>query len=226
MSTPRTLVATIAIGIVVAFPRPAQSQEINLATLDEGSPNYVHFRTGGEYGFVAGVGYARALPFLGRTILLGGDLTAPLAGLDNGDYRLRAGALVPIVGAHQWKLAGSLEPTLRAASNDVGSMISLGADVGAVGGYYATGWFVAGELGFDYAALTHIVHSDRYRNLVFAGARDGWYSNPGGNYRLGVQAGLSFARYDLVLRVGQLRDMRGEKPMLPLYGTLTFDTRW
>ena len=102
----------------------------------------------------------------------------------------------------------------------------LGGGYGGGGGYYAPGWFAAGELGFDWAITTHVAPSDLYRRLAFAGARDGWYGNPGGNFRVGVQTGLSFGRYDLVLRVGELRDAGLEKPMLPLYGTLTFDMRW
>ena len=76
------------------------------------------------------------------------------------------------------------------------------------------------------AITTHVAPSDLYRRLAFAGARDGWYGNPGGNFRVGLLGGLSFGRYDLVLRVGQLRDAGLEKPMLPWYGTLTFGIRW
>ena len=210
----------------VLLSSPAWGYEVNLAKIDEQAPNHVHVRTGAEYGFVAAAGYGRAVPFLGRTILLEGDATLPWGGFDAGDFRLRASALVPLVGTGHWRLAGSLAPTLRATSNDVSRMTNLGIDLGAVGGYYSSGWFAGGELGFDWALTTHVAHSDLYRRIVYAGARDGWYANPGGNFRLGVQAGVSFSRYDLVLRVGELRDMKGEGPMFPLYGTLALDTRW
>ena len=146
----RGILAAVVVAVLVAFPRGAQSQEVNLATLNEGSPNRVHVRTGAEYGLVAGLGYSRVLSFLDRVILLGGDLTAPWAGFDGGDYQVRASALVPIVDGQRWKLAGIVAPTLRATRNDAGRMISLGVDAGAVGGYYAPGWFAAGELGFDW----------------------------------------------------------------------------
>jgi hypothetical protein len=49
---------------------------------------------------------------------------------------------------------------------------------------------------------------------------------PGGNFRLGLQAGLSFSRFDVALRVGRLLDLEGNKPSLPLYGTLGLTTRF
>jgi hypothetical protein len=217
---------TLLVAVTLLLTSPAWAQDVNLARIDEQAPNHVHVRTGAEHGFVAGVGYARAVPFLGRTILLGADATLPWGGFDAGDYALRATALVPIVGGEHWRLAGSLSPAVRATSNDASRMTSLGMDLGAVGGYYARGWFAGGELGFDWAMTTYVAHSDLYRRIVYAGARDGWYGNPGGNLRLGVQAGVSFSRFDLVLRAGKLRDLKGEGPMFPLYATLALDTRW
>jgi hypothetical protein len=216
------------VGLIAALmlAAPAWAQNVNLARIDAQTPNHVQVRSGAEYGFVAGVGYARAVVFLDRTILLGGDATLPWGGFDAGDYALRTSALVPIVGVDHWRLAGSLAPTVRGTRNDASRMTSLGIDLGAIGGYYAPGWFAAGELGFDWAMTTHVAHSDLYRRIVYAGARDGWYANPGGNFRLGVQAGLSFSRFDLLLRVGKLRDIKGDGPMFPLYGTLGVDTRW
>ena len=211
---------------VLATAGSARAQEVNLATLDDGPSNRVHVRTGAEHGFVAGVGYSRAVSVLGRRLLLTGDLTVPWAEVDASDYRVRAGALVPIVGSRRWKLAGSLAPTLRGTRNDTGRMTSAGADLGLTGGFYARRWFAASELGFDWAMSTHVDHNARYRAVVFEGARDGWYRNPGGNFRAGLQAGASFGRHDLVLRLGALREAGGQAPLLPLYGTLTFDTRW
>lgn len=224
--TPRGLVGLVVAGLALAAPLAAQAQEINLAGLDDEAKNRVHVRTGAEHAFVAGVGYARAVPVLGRRLLVHGDLTVPWADLDTGDYRLRAGALAPIVGTGGWTLAGSIAPTLRGMDVTTGSMTGVGADLGLFGGYYARHWFVAGEVGFDWAIATHITHSDRYREQGYADVRDGWYRLPGGNLRYGLQSGASFGRYDVVVRAGQLVDLAGEAPLLPFYLTLTFDRRW
>jgi hypothetical protein len=222
----RGLLRAVAFVAAVAAPLAARAQEVNLATLDEGGPNRVYVRTGAEYAFVAGVGYGRVVSLLDRHLILTGDLTAPWAALDASDYRVRAGVTVPIVGSRRWKLAGVAAPTLRGTNNPAGRMTNLGADLGLIGGFYARHWFVAGELGFDWAITTHVNHSDLYRETVYADARDGWYSAPGGNLRAGLQAGASFGRYGLALRVGQVRDVGGAPPMVPFYGTLALETQW
>jgi hypothetical protein len=208
------------------FSWRAQAQEVNLARLDEGPANRVYVRTGAEWAFVAGVGYARTVPVGQRRLVLLGELTAPWAAVDASDYQARVGALMPILAWRGWQLAASLQPTVRGTTNDVARMTSLGANAGLMGGYYARHWFAAAEFGFDYALTTHIEHSQLYRDTAYENARDGWYLNPGGNYRLGGQAGASFGRYELAVRAGILRSMMGGEPMFPLYATLGFSTRW
>jgi hypothetical protein len=150
----------------------------------------------------------------------------PWAGFDFSDYKLRAAALVPIVGTQRWKLAGTLAPTLRGSTNQISTLADFGVDLGLVGGYYRRRGFVAGELGFDAALSTHVTHTDAYRMTVHEDAVDGWYSNPGGNLRFGLQGGVTLARYDVILRVGQLRDTGGAPPLFPFYGTVTVNARW
>lgn len=213
----------VGLGLLVSFG--ARAQELNLGALDETS-NIASVSTGAEYGFVAGAGYARVVPFLDRPLVLFGDFTLPWAGLDLSDYRLQVGALLPIVELGRWKLAGSLAPTLRGTKNDIARMTDVGANIGAVGGYYSRRWFVAAELGFDWAMSTYVSHSPVYRSAVYADARDGWYENPGGNARAGLQGGISFGRYDVILRLGEMRDVGGAPPLLPFYGTLAVNARW
>lgn len=215
----------LALIALLASAVPAHAQEINLRSLDE-EPNRVHVSTGAEYGFVAGAGYSRILPLLDRKIVLTGEATLPWASFDLADYRVRTGALVPIVGSTRWKLAGALAPTLRGTHNAVGSMTDLGVDVSVVGGFYMPRWFVALEAGVDLALTTHVSHSDAYRMTVHADAKDGWFAHAGANLRGGLQAGVSFDRYDVILRAGQVRDSSGAAPLLPFYGTLAVAARW
>lgn len=213
------LLALVAAG-------PAGAQEANLARLGDGRPNRVSLRAGAEYGLVTGLGYARELTALGRTMLVGADVAAPWGGSDLADWRLRVSALVPIVGGERWKLAGTVAPTLRETTNDVARMTALGLDAGVVAGWYAPGWFAAVDAGADWSLTTYVANSDRYRQVVYAGARDGWYRMPGGNFRAGVQAGVSLSRFELALRLGRLRDLEGNGPALPFYGTLAATTRF
>jgi hypothetical protein len=208
------------------LPLAAQAQAVNFGALKETQPNSVHLRTGAEYGFVVGLGYARTLPFLDRTLVLSGDVTLPWAEFDVSDYQVRAGVMLPIVGPDRWKLIGGIAPTLRGTSNQISRMTSIGADLTLAGGYYAPHWFAAGELGFDLALTTHLHNTELYRSTAYADAKDGWYAAPGGNARLGVQGGASFGQYDVILRVGMLRDVAAEPPLFPFYGTLAFAMHW
>lgn len=213
-------------AVMTVAASPVGAQEVNLSTLDDGEANRVYVRTGAEYGFVAGVGYARTMRLFDRTLLLSGEVTAPWANVDESDGQGRVGVLVPIVASRRWRLAGSFAPTVRGTKNELGRMGGVSADFGLTGGWYARRWFVAGELGFDWAISTYVAHSDQYRQNVYPDARDGWYYGAGGNVRTGLQTGASFGKFDVVLRMGGLRDVGGEAPLLPFYGTLAFGTRW
>jgi hypothetical protein len=74
-------------------------------------------------------------------------------------------------------------------------------------------------------AATHIEHTDRYRQVVYADARDGWYSSPGATLAYGVFGGYSFTNVDVVVRAGQRRDFQLDTWMLPFYATAGVDAR-
>jgi hypothetical protein len=214
----------IAIAMVLASA-PAHAEEINFAALDAGD-HQVHVRAGAEYGFVLGAGYAQTFSWRDRPVVIGGDLTMPFAEADGGDFAARASVTAPIIVAGPWHVIGSVAPTVRTTKNDIARMVSIDTDLELVAGRYTRRWFAAAELGFDAALATHVAHADAYRMTVYPDAVDGWYRTPGGNFRYGVDAGLSFGRYDVILRAGKLVDVAGNVPLLPIYGTLTLVTRW
>jgi hypothetical protein len=215
-----------AVLLGLCAPLAARAQEINFGALQEAEPNRVHLRTGAEHGFVLGVGYSRTVPLFDRMLVLTGDLTLPWAELDVADYRARAGFMLPLIGPERWKLAGGIAATLRGTDNELGRMTNVGADFAFAGGYYAPRWFAAGEFGFDWAATTYVDHHEEYREIVYEDAEDGWYLSPGANIRAGLQGGLSLGRYDVILRAGMVRDITGEPPLLPFYGTLEMAMRF
>jgi hypothetical protein len=211
--------------LVLTVPLTAHAQAVNFGTLDDDT-NVVTVTAGAEHGLVVGAGYARVLSIAGHPILVGGDLTLGGAEIDVGDFRVRAGALVPLAGTGNWKVLGGLTAVARGTENDLGRMTNVGADVALLGGRYIARGFFAAELGADWAIATHVSHGETYRMTVYADARDGWYGNTGAMLRAGGQAGVSFGRHDIILRAGRLVDISGESPLFPFYGTLTFDTRW
>ena len=215
----------VAVAVLVAAPLTAQAQDINFGALDDGA-NRVSLTAGAEHGLSLGAGYARVVSVASRELVIGGDLTLGWAEVDVDDFRLRAGLLAPIVGHGRWKLIGGVTSTVRGTKNHVARMINVGADATVLAGHYAPSWFVAGEVGFDWALATHIAHTDAYRMEVYADARDGWYGNTGGNLRYGLQGGVSFGRNDVILRAGRMQDVDGNPAMFPFYATLTYGARW
>jgi len=210
----------LVIAALLAAPLTAHAQPVNLGALDD-RVNVATVTTGHEYGLVVGAGYARAVTVAARRLVLGGDLTLGAAELDPGDYRVRAGALAPLLGRGRWKLAASVDAIVRGTGNDLGRMTDVGGDAALLAGFYARRGFAAAELGVDYAMATYIHHSDAYR-MDFPGARDRWLGNAGVIPHAGIQAGLTIGRVDAILRVGRL----GGDVMFPIYGTLTVDTRF
>jgi hypothetical protein len=219
----KTLISFVT--VLLAAPLTAQAQHFNVGALDEGT-DVATLTTGAEHGLMLGMGYARAVSVADRPVVVGGDLTLGWAEVDVDDFRLRADALAPIVGEGRWKLLGGLTATIRGTKNQIARMFDLGTDVAILAGRYAPRGFAAAELGFDWAMATHIDHREAYRTKVHAGARDGWYRNPGGMLRAGLQGGLSLGRLDLILRAGRFVDASGTPPLFPFYGTLTLNTRW
>jgi hypothetical protein len=215
--------AAIVLGLLAA--RAAGATELNLATVEPGQ-NLVQVRSGAEFAFVASAGYARTLALFDRTLVLHGELTLPWAGVDASDWQVQTGALVPIVGRSGWRLAGDLALLLRTTKNEINRMTGFGLGVGTVGGYYARHWFAAGEAGLDWEYATYIAHTDLYRATVYADAKDGWYRSTGANVHGGLQVGGTYARYDLIVRYGLVRDLGWAPPMLPFYVTLAVNARW
>lgn len=214
----KRLVMTASVALVLAVAADASAQELNLANTTAARPDIVELRGGLDHALLGELGYRRVLTAQGRQVFLGADVAMPWAKVDAGDYRVRATIGAPL-GTEHWKLAGWLSPTLRGTRNAASEMAALGVDVRLTGGYYAPRWFLAGEAGLDWVAATHVTFSDAYRTRVYSGAKDGWYRLTGGTAYAGLQAGLSFSSFDLVLRAGHPRSDLLEQQSVPFYVT-------
>jgi len=208
--------ASVLLALAAATKAPAQ--ELNLANTSTARPRIVEARTGLDHALLGEVGYRHVLAWQDRQVFVGGAVAVPWARADLGDYRVRATVGLPL-GTEHWKLAGWLSPTLRGTQNAASRMTALGVDSRLTGGYYARRWFVAGEVGLDWVATTHIAFRDAYRTRVYAGAKDGWYRLPGGTAYAGLHGGVSFSSFDLVLRAGHPRTTALEQQTVPFYLT-------
>jgi hypothetical protein len=202
--------------------RSASAQEMNLANATADRPNVVAARTGVDHAFVGELGYTRVVDVSGRRLFLGGELQMPWASFDFDDYRVRAGGSMVLLGesSRRWQLAGSVMPTVRGAKSSLARTTSLGTDLRLTGGYYAPGGFIAAQLGFDWAMTTRVSNSDLYRRTVYADAQDGWYGNTGGTAYAALVGGLSFGRWDVVMRAGVPRNIDGSNQTIPAFATI------
>jgi hypothetical protein len=215
----------IIIAVVLVSPLVARAQNVNVAAIADDS-NVMTVTTGVEYGFVAGVGYTRALRIADRQLLVGGDAALAWAEADPSDFRLSAGARMPLVDGARWKVLGGLAASVRGTDNDLGRFTAIAGDAAIVAGRYAARGFVAAELGIDTTLSTHITPSEMYRMDVYPDAKSGWYGATGSMLRVGLQGGVTIARYDVILRAGRLLDTAGQPALMPIYGTLGVAARW
>ena len=207
----------LALMLVLSVAVTASAQELNLAAVSTARPHVVHLSTGLDHGFTATLGYDYAAPVAGRVLLAGAEVTVPWAQLDPRDFQLRLTAALPVLQRGGWKLSARLAPTLRGADNALANMLSLGLDARVTGGWYGQHLFVAGQLGVDWVAVTHITNSDDYRARVYPEARDGWYRAQGGTLSAALLGGLSFGPWGVTVRAGVPRGLDFGEHTIPFF---------
>ena len=139
---------------------------------------------------------------------------------DAGDFRTRLGLQTSLARWRSLQLTGSAMAVVRGTDNSVYRGINFGADVSGTLGVYRPRWFAAGEVGKDKAIITHVKHTDWYRQNFYADAKDGWYLDAGGTLRHGIAAGLTVGRVELMTRMGWLKTEDYNRVMTPGYASI------
>lgn len=191
------------------------AQVINWSSFSD-SKRLVAANLGLDHSLSLGVGYSYRLnkksPFLFNT-----ELSLPFGNTVLDDFKTKIGAQFLLLNNGSFKGILSLQGIYRRYQNSMVRMQNFGSEAGAVFGYYRTKGFIAAQVGFDKAIVTHLKHSSTYREDVYADVIDGWYGPAtGGNVVFGIQTGYSFKRQDLTLSVGRVlaQDFR-PTPLLP-----------
>lgn len=216
MKRPLPLVLGLLVSVLVA---PDAAAQWNVARFDAGRDR-VYTTFGLDPAFVTTVGYARMVPLFGQRFQLAGDVALAMTGWDLNDFRARLQAQTSIVRWRSLQLTGSATFITRGTENSIYRAINFGSDFTATGGVYRSGWFAAGEFGFDKAIITHITHSDWYRRYYYPDAKDGWYLNAGGTFHYGAVGGVTIGRVELVGRLGMRRTETFKDVTPPMYGAL------
>jgi len=191
----------------------------NAARFDA-EPNRVYATFGLDPAFVTSLGYGRAAAIRGHPFQFTGDYGVATARLDARDFRLRMGVQTSVGLWRSLRLTGSAAAISRGTQNSVYRGYDFGADLTGTLGLYRPGWFVAGEFGKDKAVITHVEHTDWYRDHYYPDAKDGWYLDAGGTFHYGLAAGVTVGRAELAGRFGFLRTENFNPVTPPVFGSL------
>jgi hypothetical protein len=183
-------------------------------------PNRVYTSLGVDPSVVGAMGYARVLTIAEHPFQFSLDGSVAVGDADVRDFKTRLAVQTSVLSWRSVHLTGSLAFVTRGTENSIYRGFSFGSSATGTLGWYRRRWFAAGELGFDKSIITHVTHSDWYREHFFPDAKDAWYLDTGGTYNAGVTGGLSLGRTEVVGRFGWARTERMNALLPPMYATL------
>lgn len=213
----------IAACFITAFSSYAQT--INWASLRTEQKHIANINISADYALTYGVGYAYQLKSR-LPVVLNTEYSFPSGNNISDDFKTKIGGQVNLFQTGNFRFSSKVQGVFRRHETSYARLLNFGSDISGTVGYYKSKWFVAGELGFDKAIVTHFKHSDLFREN-YPGVKDGWYEpSTGGNFYYGMQAGYSKSRFDIYLKAGKLveQDFKTE-PLLPFYAQLGINLR-
>jgi hypothetical protein len=210
------IIAAVGLTALVASEAGAQWNVARFGTT--GKTVYTTF--GLDPALVTSVGLASVGTLMDHEFQLTGEVGIVTAKVDVRDFRTRLGLRTSLLRWRSVNLTGGAMAVARGTDNSVYRGINFGADVSAALGVYRQRWFAAGDAGIDKAIITHVTHSDWYRQNFYADAKDGWYLDAGGTYRYGLVGGVTVRRAEVMTRLGFLKTERYNKLMPPAYASV------
>ncbi len=88
-------------------------------------------------------------------------------------------------------------------------------------------WSIGAEITWDQQWSTHIRHTDKYRELVYSEAKDGWYGVSAFTVRYGIRASVLLRkRVEILLRGGYEQDGKWDYRTPPFYAVLAANVRF
>lgn len=214
----KNLITKIFIAILCLMASQSFSQNINWASLKSNQTHIVHINAGWDYGLVYGLSYSHQIKSKMPVLLLV-SYSFPSGGKLFDDFKTKIGGQVRLYSINNFQFSASIHGIYRRYENPLVRLQNFGSEMTGVIGYYKPKWFVAGEVGFDKAIITHFKHSQIFKDNVYANVKDGWYEPAtGGNFNYGIQTGYSFKHSDITFNIGKLmtQDFK-TTPLIPYY---------
>lgn len=220
---------TIQLLIVLALPccifQKAAAQTVNWKTL-ENTRHVVSAGVGWDYSISYSLGYGYQLK-TNLPMVLGVNFSIPSGEKFLDDFKTKIGGQILLLNTANIRGSITLNGIYRRYENPLVRLQNFGSEMKGTLGYYKASWFVAGEISFDKAIVTHFKHPDLYREIIYGDVKDGWYEPAtGGNFLYGLQTGYSFKQGDITLNFGKVvtQDFKAT-PLIPFYLMLGYNHR-
>lgn len=213
---PSIILTTVAL---LSLSAPARAQEVTRLPLD--ATRSLGVDAGLESAFIARATYAHRVD-LGffRDTRIFARFTMPFVTPDLGDWSIDGGLRTTPLAWGDLRLALLAGPVLRNSVNDMFSATATGIAVTVLFGYEGPRWGLSAEGGYEQILATNVRHSDEYRELGYAGAKDGWYAISGATARGGLRGGVRFGSFEIVAKAGLESTGKLNSINPPFYGTL------
>ncbi|QEC70149.1 hypothetical protein FRZ67_06150 [Panacibacter ginsenosidivorans] len=198
----------------------SKAQTINWANLSKKQKNIINVNAGVDYSLSYGIGYGYQLRSK-LPIVLNTEFSVPSGNNLTDDYKAKIGAQIRWLQLDNVHFTTKIQGVFRRYENDYATLLNFGSDLSGIVGYYKTHWFVAGEVGFDKAIVTHFKNSDLEKEN-YPDIQDGWYEpSTGGNFYYGIQTGYSQQKFDVYLKAGKITTQTfSDAPLVPFYAQL------
>ena len=201
------------------------SQSLNWNAM-EGTKHIITAGIGWDYSISYSLGYSyqfkAKLP-----IVLTTNFSIPAGEKLLDDFKTKIGGQILILNEPNLKGGIALNGIYRRYENPLVRLRNFGSEFKGTLGYYKPKWFVAAEVGFDKAIVTHFKHSETFKETIFTDVKDGWYEpSTGGNFQYGIQTGYSFNKSDITFNIGMVttQDFK-TTPLIPYYLMLGYNHR-
>lgn len=204
---------------------PTSAQTLNWNSLDS-SKHIVNANFGLDYSVSYGFGYGYKLNTK-LPIVLNANFYMPSGEQVFDDFKTKIGGKIRFYKIKDFQFSANIYGVFRRYENPLVCLINFGSDISTVAGYYKPKWFVAGEVGFDKAIVTHFKHSEVFKNTIYSNVKDGWYEPAtGGNFYYGLQGGYTFKKVDITINLGKVVSQDfNTSPFLPFYINLGINYR-
>ncbi|MCU0467238.1 MAG: hypothetical protein MUF58_01440 [Arcicella sp.] len=216
----------IKILLLLLIQRITNAQNINWRAFSQDQKHLIGVNTGLDYGLSYGVNYGRKLNTK-LSMVLNGEFSLPSGNKVLEDFKVKMGVQLELIHSGNFSATVKVNGIFRRFENDYARLLNFGSEFATVAGYYKPRWYIAGEISFDKAIVTHIKHLsaalDNNPDLT-----TGWYIPTGGNFAYGIQSGMALGqKNDLNLKIGKLLNQNFKtEPTLPFYFQIGYNRRF